>query len=87
MMGRLVFHDNKKQIERAKKMGIKDLNKKYTAEELARGEVVFACAGVTDGYMLNGVKKCKDANKIYVNSLLLDSAAKKVTQTTSEIYL
>jgi hypothetical protein len=37
--------------------------------------------------MLNGVKKCKDANKIYVNSLLLDSAAKKVTQTTSEIYL
>ena len=87
MMGRLVFHDNKKQIERAKKMGIKDLNKKYTAEEMARGEVVFACAGVTDGYMLNGVKKCKDANKIYVNSLLLDSAAKKVTQTTSEIYL
>ena len=87
MMGRLVFHNNKKQIERAKKMGIKDLNKKYTAEEMARGEVVFACAGVTDGYMLNGVKKCKDTNKIYVNSLLLDSAAKKVTQTTSEIYL
>ena len=65
-------------------MGIKDLNKKYTAEEMARGEVVFACAGVTDGYMLNGVKKCKDANKIYVNSLLLDSAAKKGLRTVVE---
>lgn len=87
MMGRLVFHNNTKQIERAKKMGIKDLNKKYTANEMAKGHVIFACAGVTDGYMLKGVKKCKDTNRVFVNSLLLDSFAKKVTQTTSEIYL
>lgn len=87
MMGRLDFNNNAKQIERAKKMGILDLNKKYTAEEMARGDVIFACAGVTDGYMLKGVKKCKIDNKIFVNSLLLDSSAKKVTQTTSEIYL
>ena len=59
MMGRLIFGDNKKQIERAKKMGIKDLNKKYIATEMARGDVIFACAGVTDGYMLRGVRKCK----------------------------
>ncbi|MFZ9180696.1 MAG: class II fructose-bisphosphatase [Rickettsiales bacterium] len=87
MMGRLVFHNNTKQIERAKKMGIKDINKKYLVKDMARGDVIFACAGVTDGYMLKGVKKCKAENKIYVNSLLLDSFAKKVTQTTSEIYL
>lgn len=87
MMGRLVFHNNTKQIERAKKMGIKDINKKYLVKDMARGDVIFACAGVTDGYMLKGVKKCKKENKIYVNSLLLDSFAKKVTQTTSEIYL
>ena len=83
MMGRLIFNDNKKQIDRAKKMGIKDLNKKYSANEMAKGDVIFACAGVTDGYMLSGVKKCH--KKIYVNSLLMDSAAKKVTKTTSEI--
>lgn len=84
MMGRLIFGDNQKQIERAKKMGIKDLSKKYTAEEMAKGDVIFACAGVTDGYMLEGIKKCSRSKKIYVHSLVMDSAAKKVTKTSSE---
>jgi len=84
MMGRLLFHDNQKQIERAKKMGIKDLSKKYSAEEMAKGDVIFACAGVTDGYMLEGIKKCAKSGKVFVNSLLMDSAAKKVTKTRSE---
>ncbi len=84
MMGRLIFGDNQKQIERAKQMGIIDLNKKYTAEEMARGDVIFACAGVTDGYMLDGVRKCKKSGKIFVNSLLMDSASKKVIRTASE---
>ena len=83
MMGRLIFGDNQKQIERAKKMGISDLNKKYTAKEMASGDVIFACVGVTDGYMLNGIKKC--SGRIYVNSLIMDSAAKKVIRTNSEI--
>lgn len=83
MMGRLIFGDNQKQIERAKKMGISDLNKKYTANDMASGDVIFACAGVTDGYMLNGIKKC--SGRIYVNSLIMDSAAKKVIRTNSEI--
>jgi fructose-1,6-bisphosphatase II / sedoheptulose-1,7-bisphosphatase len=82
MMGRLIFGDNQKQMERAKKMGIMDLNKKYTAEEMAKGDVIFACAGVTDGYMLTGVKKCH--GKIYVNSLLMSSAGRKVVNTVTE---
>ena len=40
-MGRLIFNDDKKQIARAKKMGIKDLNKKYTTEQLAKDDVLF----------------------------------------------
>ncbi len=84
MMGRLIFHDNKKQIERAKKMGIKDLNKKYREFDMAKGNVIFACAGVTDGYMLNGVKKSN--GRIYVSSLLMDFASKKVIKTTSELF-
>jgi fructose-1,6-bisphosphatase II / sedoheptulose-1,7-bisphosphatase len=83
MMGRLIFGDNQKQMERAKKMGISDLNKKYSALEMAKGDVIFACAGVTDGYMLKGIKKT--AGKIFVNSLVMDSAAKKVIKTHSEI--
>ena len=86
MMGRLIFDGNKKQIERAKKMGIKDLNKKYTAAEMAQGDVIFACAGVTDGYMLSGVKKCRNSGKTFVSSLLMDSSANKVTKTTSELF-
>ena len=82
MMGRLIFKSNDGQIERAKKMGITDLNKKYTAEDMAKGDVIFAAAGVTDGYMLKGVKK--ENGKVFVSSLLMDSAAKKVTKTTSE---
>lgn len=85
MMGRLIFGDNQKQMERAKKMGIVDLNRKYTAEEMAKGDVIFACAGVTDGYMLSGVKKCH--GKVYVNSLLMNSAGKRVIKTSSEILL
>ena len=80
MMGRLIFDNNQKQIERAKKMGITDLNKKYLAHEMAKGDdVVFACAGVTDGYLLKGVRKSN--NQIFVNSLIMDLASKKVTKT------
>ncbi|MFM7620517.1 MAG: class II fructose-bisphosphatase [Alphaproteobacteria bacterium] len=85
MQGRLIFNDDQKQIQRAKKMGIVDLNKKYREYDMAKGEVVFACAGVTDGYLLKGVKKYP--NKYVVESLVLDSASKKVIKTKSEILL
>ncbi|MGE5693473.1 MAG: fructose-bisphosphatase class II, partial [Candidatus Zixiibacteriota bacterium] len=53
--GRLVFR-NEEEIKRAKKMGIKNVNKIYTCQELARGEnIMFACTGVTDGDLLKGV--------------------------------
>jgi len=56
MQGRLLF---KKQEEkdRAKRMGIKDLGKKYRLEDLAKGDVMFAATGVTDGSMLKGVRR------------------------------
>lgn len=82
MMGRLIFNNDERQISRAKKMGIIDINKKYTGEEMAKGDVIFAAAGVTDGYMLKGVKK--QNGKVFVSSLIMDSAAKKVTYTDSE---
>lgn len=53
--GRLKFR-NENEKERALKMGIKDLNKKFTLEELARGNVLFCATGVTDGPLLKGVK-------------------------------
>jgi fructose-1,6-bisphosphatase II / sedoheptulose-1,7-bisphosphatase len=85
MQGRLIFNSNQRQIERAKAMGIVDLNKKYKLCEMAKGEVIFACAGITDGYMLPGVKIHKSTKKAFVSSLLLDSAQKKIIRTNSEI--
>ncbi len=53
--GRLVFR-NADEIKRAKKMGIKNINRIYSCEELAKGDnIMFACTGVTDGDMLKGV--------------------------------
>ena len=51
---RLVF---KKDDERARaaKLGITDLNKKYSLMDLASGDVIFSATGVTDGSMLAGV--------------------------------
>src|SRR6184192_1441730 len=48
MQGRLAPR-NDKEIERAKKMGIADVNKVFALEELARGHVIFAATGVTSG--------------------------------------
>ena len=47
---------NKEEIERAKTMGITDLNRVYGLEDLARDEVMFAATGVTFGEFLNGVR-------------------------------
>ncbi len=44
------------EIERAKAMGIQDIEKKYFIQELADGEVMFAATGVTDGEYLKGVR-------------------------------
>lgn len=54
MQGRLKPR-NEREIERAKTMGITDINKKFSIEELAAGDVMFAATGVTDGDYLQGV--------------------------------
>nr|WP_029007980.1 class II fructose-bisphosphatase [Azospirillum halopraeferens] len=54
--GRLLFRNDEEKA-RAARWGIKDLNKKYSLHELARGNVMFAATGVTDGAMLRGVRR------------------------------
>ena len=46
---------NDEEIERAKKMGVTDIKKKFRIDELAAGDVTFAATGVTDGDYLRGV--------------------------------
>ena len=56
MQGRLLFEDDG-QRERAREMGVTDPNRKYTLEDMARGDVMFAATGVTTGPMLRGVRR------------------------------
>lgn len=55
MMGRLVFRYDEER-NRAKAMGIQDLNRKYGIEDLASGPVLFCATGVTAGTLLKGVR-------------------------------
>ncbi|MEO1219831.1 MAG: class II fructose-bisphosphatase [Pseudomonadota bacterium] len=56
--GRLVFRNDDEKA-RARKWGITDLNKIYKLDELAKSDCIFAATGVTDGSLLDGVKKRK----------------------------
>ncbi|GLK42132.1 MULTISPECIES: class II fructose-bisphosphatase [Novosphingobium] len=56
--GRLLFR-NDDERSRARKWGIKDLDKIYKLEELAKGDCIFAATGVTSGSLLDGVKRRK----------------------------
>jgi len=53
--GRLKFR-NEEEKERARRMGVKDLNQKFKLEDLARGHVMFCATGITDGPLLKGIK-------------------------------
>jgi len=54
--GRLLFR-NEDERRRAHKWGIEDLDRIYQLEDLAKGDCIFAATGVTDGSLLEGVKR------------------------------
>jgi fructose-1,6-bisphosphatase II len=55
LQGRLRFRNDEERA-RAAKMGAKAEGHIYTTEELAQGHVMFAATGVTQGYLLDGVR-------------------------------
>ena len=72
MQSRLII--NNKEIERAKKMGITDLKKKYNIGEMVKGDVIFCATGITSGTMLKGIK---DKGEFFeANTLALHKNAK-----------
>jgi fructose-1,6-bisphosphatase II / sedoheptulose-1,7-bisphosphatase len=54
--GRLLFRNDDERA-RAAKWGVEDLDRIYHLEDLAQGDVIFAATGVTDGSLLDGVKR------------------------------
>jgi len=57
--GQLIFY-NDQEVLRAKKTGITDLDRFYSLDDLAQGDIMFSATGVTDGTMLKGVKITKN---------------------------
>ena len=55
MQGRLIL-DSAEKRRRAEGMGITEPNRIYDLTELARGDVIVAATGVTDGSLLRGVR-------------------------------
>ena len=55
MQTRLVFQ-NTSEKNRAEKLGIKNLNKKYKIEDMVKEDVIFCATGVTDGDLVQGIK-------------------------------
>jgi fructose-1,6-bisphosphatase II / sedoheptulose-1,7-bisphosphatase len=56
--GRLLFRNDDERA-RAAKWGVEDLDRIYHLNDLAKGDVIFAATGVTDGSLLEGVKRRK----------------------------
>ena len=53
--GRFLFKTEDDKI-RAKKMGIKDLQKKYELKEIVSGDSIFCATGITSGDLVEGIK-------------------------------
>ena len=58
IFGRLMFRNDDEKA-RAKKAGITNFDRVYTRDDMVTGDVIFAATGVTDGSLLDGVKKRK----------------------------
>ncbi|WP_435091177.1 class II fructose-bisphosphatase [Candidatus Pelagibacter bacterium nBUS_30] len=65
--GRFIF-DNEKDIQQAKTMGIKDLDKKYELSEIIKGDSIFCATGITDSSFIKGITLDQDR---YISETLI----------------
>lgn len=81
MQGRLIL-DTPEKRERAERMGITDPNRKYSVNDLASGDVLFAATGVTDGSLLSGVRLKKNA--VITSTVVMRSWSRTVRWITAQ---
>jgi len=83
MQGRLLFR-NDDERGRAKKWGITDLDAKYSTEDMASGDVIFAASGVTDGSLLRGVHLTSCGKRYTTETIVMRSKTKTVRWVKGE---
>jgi fructose-1,6-bisphosphatase II len=82
IQGRLVPR-NPEEAARCKKMGIKNINKIFRTEELAKGNnIMLAATGVTDGDMLKGVRYTSTG--AYTHSIVMRSKSGTIRFISTE---
>ena len=81
IQGRLVLDEDEKI--RAKKLGIKDFNKKYNIDDMVKGDVIFCATGVTSGDIASGVKDF--GNEFEVNTFALHKS-QNIIKSITNIY-
>jgi len=81
IQGRLVLNEDEKV--RAKKLGIKDFNKKYNIDDMVKGDVIFCATGVTSGDIASGVKDL--GNEFEVNTFALHKS-QNIIKSITNIY-
>ena len=81
MQGRLIL--NKDEILRAEKLGITEFEKKYSMDEMVKGDVIFCASGVTSGDLATGIKNFND--KFEVTTLMLHKS-QKINKTITNTY-
>ncbi|MBB3691601.1 class II fructose-bisphosphatase [Sphingomonas sp. BK580] len=79
--GRLLFRNDDERA-RARKWGIEDLDRQYDLKELAKGDCIFAATGVTDGSLLEGVKRRRD--KMTTESVVMRASSGTVRWVRGE---
>lgn len=79
--GKLLFRNDDERA-RARKWGIEDLDKIYDLSDLAKGDCIFAATGVTDGSLLQGVKRLK--GKMTTESVVMRASSGTVRWVRGE---
>ncbi len=82
MQGRLLFR-NDDERGRARRWGIEDLDRIYHLDDLATGDTIFAATGVTDGSLLQGVRR-KKGGSLTTESIVMRASSGTVRRITGE---
>jgi fructose-1,6-bisphosphatase II / sedoheptulose-1,7-bisphosphatase len=82
--GKFIFK-SEDEIDRANKMGIDNLNKKYDLNEIISGDSIFCATGITSGDLVSGIKIDNDE---FISETLIthkSSGLKKIIKTKQKI--
>ena len=82
--GRFIF-EKENDIYRAKKMGIKELDRKYELSEIISGDSIFCATGITSGDLVKGIKLIDDKYSSETLVTHKNSNTKKVIKRTENL--